>query len=158
MQFHIQKADGRMREYPPLVGNTWAAFNALRNLGFFADDIHVVEHKCCEEHGAAIAIELRTQGREFTMVIARLDEGATADGFFAMWEEFAIDVARIPESVLANIYDAWLARVGNPTMLVTEIVMRGIKLPLRDKASPGSPSIVEVPRAASTSKPNPALN
>lgn len=114
----------RLRDLPEAYRDALAAFNALRCCGFRSDDIYF--QLCGSAPPYQVVVVLKTQGRDFNIVVGFLD--GEPDEIERRWTEIAaaVSAGRAPQAELDELWQSWSRRYP-PTMLVVALVNKGIR-------------------------------
>jgi hypothetical protein len=113
-------------DHSPAVWFVWTIHEALRRLGFPADDIFV--HA---DPFGVVAVELRTQGKSFSIVVGQ--SGLTQAGFVGAWYDFAVALGsnKVPQEILVTHWDE--SRAKHDVSFVTALLTAGFTFPREDE-------------------------
>ena len=98
------------RHYPAAIKECWCVHQAMRQLGFAADDIYVAIGKDAARPEVAVAlfVVLRTQGKEFVVTLDGYSSEEAAEEALSQWTAF-VSVANeggFEQALLDDIYQA----------------------------------------------------
>jgi len=112
--------------YAPDVLACWAYWEALRRIGFDANDIFITTYQEAVLGFEVCAVILRTQCREFKINAAKLTRDS--ETFIAAWVVFGNDMleGRISNEMMEA---AWRARPMDIGMLPMGLLEKGFQLP-----------------------------
>ena len=119
----------RITEYPSVLVDGWTVHEAMRRLGFRADDIFF-ECACDALAGGApsLFVVLRAQGKSFAVTLGPLGD-LTPKTMLTFWKSFCEDIKTFPEVDLQRAYDTGLVgRLGRAALLMG-ILEKGFWLP-----------------------------
>jgi hypothetical protein len=104
-----------------ILDMTWATHEALRRLGFKADDIYV----SVQNTNQAFVI-LKVGNNQFNICIGEISSEAE---YYAEWNDFATAIManKIPEEKLQKIWEQWLAE-NSGLSLVISLKMHGFTI------------------------------
>ena len=113
-------------DYAPVIWFVWTLHEALRRLGFLAEDIFVHADPV-----GTVAVELRTQGKSFNIVVG--PSGMTQAGFVAAWYDFATNLSsnKISQDDLVKHWDE--SRAKHDSSFVTALIKAGFTFPREDE-------------------------
>jgi hypothetical protein len=120
------------RRYPDPIKECWATHEALRTLGFEADDIYVSSGKAADQpfNPPALFLVLKTQGKEFVVTLGLYDSEKAVDEAMDLWSDFAerFNDKTFSDEVMAEIFEA--SNVGkNKALFATALLSKGFKCP-----------------------------
>jgi hypothetical protein len=122
-------------EVPRVYHEAWAAYEALRRLGFVDDEIVALICPGLDAAGTAheelFHIVLRAQGREFSYSVAPIDRGFKAAQEYWYRLREAISSGAIPERELLSLWrtSEMGANLEHFTTLATLLTMKGFFIP-----------------------------
>lgn len=116
-------------DYSPVIWFVWTIHEALRRLGFPADDIFV--HA---DPFGTVAVELRTQGKSFSIVVG--PSGLTQAAFVSAWYDFAVALSsnKVSQEALAKHWDE--SRAKHDASFVTALLAAGFTFPREGEDEP----------------------
>ena len=123
----------KLNAYPPVIIATWAIWEALRRLGFTADDIwvQIAGNEAAPESGYWMFVVLKTQDKEFVIHIMPLGE-LTPKRTMKLWKAFSGMIAggRFDEGTMHGAYAHYfLQREPGAASLITALTAKGFVLP-----------------------------
>jgi len=121
------------REYPRQIKESWAVHQALRGLGFQAEDIYVT----CGRDGQrpfspdSFFVFLRTQGREFIVNAGVCENSEEAESLLGVWKEFStlFNDQVFDDELMKEIYNESHV-MRNKTGLIVALMNQGIRCPM----------------------------
>jgi hypothetical protein len=120
------------KRYPDAIKECWAIHEALRTLGFAAEDIYVVKGQSAQ-HGfnpPAFFVVLKAQEREFVVTVGLYESEQLLDEAIEQWTEFAtrFNDSEFEEKDMQEIFES--SNVGrNKTQFVVALLSKGLKCP-----------------------------
>lgn len=124
--------------WPPAITKAWFCFEALRRLGFAADDIHVgatraIIDRATKAEGTVARVELRTQDRVFGIHVAPV-WADTIEAFNESWVKFAAkvngeDPDQFTESELQKFWDTHVAEMPIAELPMA-LIAKGFDIPM----------------------------
>jgi len=92
--------------YPPILLDAWTVHEALRKLGFSAEDIYLVPSVPIDapHTGEWLCVVLRAQGKEFVKPIGPIGNATSREALYQKWSDLAEELKTVPRAVLARIY------------------------------------------------------
>ena len=121
---------------PSWCAEAWCAMQALRNLGFSADDLYLGAANVVGI-GPAVTVTLRpgpepSEKLEFNWTIDRLDvkEQREAEELVkTVWPSFVRDINQVTQAERYAIFGPWITRFPGYVALAQAIAKKGITVP-----------------------------
>ena len=116
---------------PSWCAEAWCAMQALRNLGFSADDLYLGAANVVGI-GPAVTVTLRPGPAPSEWTIAKLDveEKREADELLKeVWPPFVRDINQVTQAERDAIFGPWISKFPGYVALAQAIAQKGIKVP-----------------------------